>query len=82
VRLEVSDRLVRLTVEDDGRGIPAGTSTVHPSLGMVGMRARAREVNGEIKVENRADGGLRIRVEAPVAGPQDGIEQEDPDPVG
>jgi signal transduction histidine kinase len=77
LRLEVSDRLVRLTIQDNGTGMPADRGSSHASLGMVGMRARAREVHGELHVENRPEGGLRIRVEAPFAAPQDGIQQED-----
>lgn len=74
LRFEVSDRRVRLTVEDDGRGMATNARAAQPSLGMVGMRARAREVNGELRVENRAEGGLRIQVEAPATRSQDGIE--------
>jgi signal transduction histidine kinase len=78
VRFEVSERVVRLTVEDDGRGLGPVRSS-HPSLGMVGMRARAREVAGELRVENRVKHGLRIQVEAPRARFHDGIRQEDAD---
>jgi signal transduction histidine kinase len=77
VHLNVTKTRVQLTIEDNGTGIPHGRAASHPSLGMVGMRARAREVNGELNVENRPEGGLRIRADAPFAGPQDAIEQED-----
>ena len=33
---------------------------------MVGMRARARQLGGELTVESPREGGLRIRVEVPV----------------
>lgn len=82
VRFEVSDRVVRLTVEDDGRGLAAHPRAAQPSLGMVGMRARARELNGELRVENRAEGGLRIQVEAPVARSHDGVRQENSSRIG
>jgi signal transduction histidine kinase len=78
VRLAVNDKTVRLTVEDNGRGIQAKAEG-RPSLGMVGMRARARQVNGELRVDNRQEGGLRIQVEAPVARRQDGAQQENTD---
>jgi signal transduction histidine kinase len=77
VRLEVNDKTVRLSVEDNGRGIPETASAGRPSLGMVGMRARARQVDGELRVDNRDEGGLRIQVEAPLARPKDGDQQED-----
>ncbi len=75
------DRLI-LTVTDNGHGLPASPAHQGPSLGMVGMRARARQVDGELIVENREEGGLRIRVDAPLrkAGLPD--EQEDSSFVG
>ncbi len=58
---------VVLTIEDNGRGIPEGPrSQASSSIGMVGMRARARRIGGELITENRENGGLRLRVEAPV----------------
>jgi signal transduction histidine kinase len=76
VQLEVDAARVRLTVEDNGRGM---TNQAHRprGLGMVGMRARARQLSGELRVDNKHEGGLRIQVEAPVARPQVGIQQED-----
>lgn len=64
---EVIGDLVSLTIEDDGCGIPEGPrmASASSSLGMVGMRARARQIGGELKVENRRSGGLRLRVVAP-----------------
>jgi signal transduction histidine kinase len=79
VRLNVSKKLVQLAVEDNGTGMSNDRTATHASLGMVGMRARAREVSGELHVENRPEGGLRVRADAPFAGPQDAIEQEDAD---
>jgi hypothetical protein len=49
---------------------------------MVGMRARARQVNGELIVENRLEGGLRVRVDAPLQKGTPDAEQEDPGFVG
>ena len=82
VRLEVTGKTVQLTVEDNGRGIAEQTHGARASLGMVGMRARARQLSGELRVDNRAEGGLRIQVEAPVARPDDGNQQEDADFTG
>lgn len=81
VTLHVSGKRVRLQVEDNGKGISKGMTghppVGQPSLGMVGMRARAREIHGEISVENREGGGVRIQVEAPFTKPQDATRQED-----
>ena len=64
---EVDATQVSLTIEDDGTGIPEGPkmASVASSVGMVGMRARARYIGGELQVENRSSGGLKLRVEAP-----------------
>lgn len=59
---------VRMSIEDDGRGLPrveGGGSEA--SLGIIGMRARAGEVNGDVRFGTPAGGsGLRIEVEVPV----------------
>jgi signal transduction histidine kinase len=75
------ERLV-LTITDNGQGLTAVAGHPGPSLGMVGMRARARQVNGELLVENRQEGGLRIRVDAPLQKAGLNVEQEDSSFVG
>jgi signal transduction histidine kinase len=82
IRFEVDSKRVRLTIEDNGRGIEDQSHPGRPSMGMVGMRSRARQVGGELKVENRETGGLRIEVEAPLRRAQDADEQEDPGIAG
>ncbi len=82
VELTVSEQTVVLTIADNGRGLPAIDERKSPSLGMVGMRARTRQVEGEFLVENRSEGGLRIRVEAPVQKAELDIEQEDSNIIG
>jgi signal transduction histidine kinase len=66
--LEVKGHRISLTIEDNGLGIPEGPrmASAASSVGMVGMRARARHIGGELHVENRTSGGLRLHVEAPV----------------
>ncbi|MCB1275329.1 sensor histidine kinase, partial [Prosthecobacter sp.] len=59
---------IQLSIEDNGKGIPpveeGGFQS--PSLGMVGMRARARQSGGELTVSNMIPHGLRIEVVVPV----------------
>jgi signal transduction histidine kinase len=68
--LEVDGAELELTIEDNGRGIRKAEPESHgqPSLGMTGMRARAREIGGDLRVEAALkDGtGVRVRVRAPM----------------
>ena len=58
---------IRLTIEDDGKGLPhqIDETIQSPSLGMVGMRARARQSGGELTTSSRLPQGLRIEVVIP-----------------
>ena len=82
MRLEVAQESVRLTVEDNGRGITPKGGSERPSLGMVGMRARARQLDGELLVQNRDRGGVRIEVTVPLMRPPDAGPQEDSHTAG
>ncbi|MBL8228378.1 MAG: hypothetical protein JNL98_07875 [Bryobacterales bacterium] len=64
--LEVAPGHVRMSIEDNGLGLP-DTSGTHPpaSLGMIGMRARAREIQAQLQFGVPPDGGLRIDVDVP-----------------
>jgi signal transduction histidine kinase len=68
--LDIHDSQVYLSVSDDGRGLPLTPSSGMPSgtgLGMIGMRARARSIGGDLTVRSRPNDGVRIEVRAPVA---------------
>lgn len=81
--LRVTPGRIRLTIADNGRGLETGAQEGKgPSLGMVGMRARARQLDGELLVENRKEGGLRIEVDAPLRPAAAHVEHEDPSLVG
>lgn len=64
VTLSADDAQVRIVIEDNGRGLPSGVRHA-PSLGMVGMRARARHLQGDLRVSNREGGGVQIDVQVP-----------------
>jgi len=68
VTLSADAAQVRLIIEDNGRGLTPGIRHA-PSLGMVGMRARARHLHGDLRVSNRDGGGVRIDVVVPRAAP-------------
>lgn len=83
VTLSVNGRTVNLEIADNGHGLQPSAGPKSPSLGMVGMRARARQLGGELTVENRGARGLVIRVEVPLrqVEPLD-VEQENPSFAG
>jgi signal transduction histidine kinase len=71
VSLTQEDKLLRLTVRDDGKGIAEGTAHFQPGsigVGIGGMRERVREFGGELRVVN-ANPGTLVEVVIPSAIP-------------
>lgn len=68
ISLQQRGRFLKLLIEDDGRGLmkPEQRSS---SIGMTGMRARARQSGGELEVGNVRPHGLRISVTVPARPP-------------
>ena len=82
ISLKVEGQRVALEIADNGQGLRLGPKNKSASLGMVGMRARARQLGGELIVENRKEGGLRVKAEVPCQKPDTQVEQDDPSFVG
>ncbi len=77
--LNSADGWIRLTVADNGRGLPSNGETTTGeklSMGMTGMRARARSIGGELTLKSGP--GLSIEVSLQHAA----AHEEDPHPVG
>jgi len=70
---------VCLSVRDDGHGLPAAGAGPR-GMGMIGMRARARSVGGDLSVRSKAGQGVEIEVRVPAGGVEH--ERKDPHPVG
>jgi signal transduction histidine kinase len=68
VHLRLNEGSVELTIEDNGRGIDLADTLERSSLGMVGMRARAREAGGELVVTSGTSSGVRIIANVPAQG--------------
>jgi signal transduction histidine kinase len=67
MRLERRAGQVILSIHDNGRGIiPPPPGNGHSGMGMIGMRARARSLGGDLGVNSRPGGGVEIRVSIPV----------------
>jgi signal transduction histidine kinase len=64
VRLAVTDR-VELTINDDGRGLPADAAA---GVGLLSMRERAAELGGECALISTPRAGTTLRVWLPLEG--------------
>ena len=60
-----TDRELRLVVSDDGRGLP---QPWHPGVGVTGMRERAEELGGSVRLSSPLGGGTVVELRLPVAG--------------
>ena len=65
-RLGDRQQSLRLVVEDDGPGLPAAGPRAD-GHGLLNMRRRAGELNGEVRYEPAPAGGLRVVVRLPLA---------------
>lgn len=68
VRLVFDATSVKLNVKDDGRGFDAEAQGVGSNghFGLVGMRERAREMGGDVRVGSRPGEGCEVEVNVPV----------------
>ncbi|PFG40766.1 signal transduction histidine kinase [Georgenia soli] len=67
VALHRSPQLLRVQVDDDGRG--AAATSDGRGQGLVGMRERAALFGGTLDAGPRPGGGYRVRAEIPLPGP-------------
>ncbi len=81
VSLDQAEATIRLEIADNGHGLRPRPNAGQ-SLGTVGMRARARQLGGELIMQNRNEGGLMIRAEVPLRRRNPNAEQEDTSFVG
>jgi signal transduction histidine kinase len=68
--VELSDSVVTVKIEDDGKGFNPPTLTDHPTttgkLGLIGMHERARLLGGSLSVNSVPGEGTRVVVNVPV----------------
>lgn len=63
VRLTGVEEILRLDIDDDGRGLPR---EARAGLGLASMQERADELGGRCVIENRPGGGTRVYAELPI----------------
>jgi len=68
-----------LSIRDDGRGLPA-PGVEQRGMGMIGMRARARSIGGDLSVRSKPGAGVEIEVRVPAGDAKN--EREDSHLVG
>jgi signal transduction histidine kinase len=66
IDLSRRDGYIWLSIADNGKGLQRNSGAPKPSVGMVGMRARARHAGGDFRVESPATGGLALSVWVPL----------------
>jgi signal transduction histidine kinase len=80
VSLSAGSGVLRLIVEDNGRGLGPfpRPADARQGLGLIGMRERAQGLGGTFHIENATTGGTRISVTLPlqVVEPGDAEDQE------
>lgn len=87
VRAAVHGDLLRLTIHDDGRGLPPGTTLEQlrdrGHFGLLGMVERAAQVGARIRIGRGGhERGTEVRVELPLSalnGPEESVEPREPE---
>ncbi|PYQ54030.1 MAG: hypothetical protein DMF59_00030 [Acidobacteria bacterium] len=72
IKLRQNDGVASLEIRDDGKGIPAEKVRDHRSLGIIGMRERARRIGASVEVEGVEGRGTTVSVRIPVPAAQAG----------
>ena len=66
--VRVEGDMLLLHVRDNGRGISDAEANDPKSLGLLGMRERARLVHGEVRIQGAPEQGTIVEVRLPVGG--------------
>jgi signal transduction histidine kinase len=73
---------LHLMIEDNGVGMDPIQKLRKPSLGMIGMQARAKQIGGELVVSKSPLGGVRLEASALARKALVDAEQKDAHFVG
>lgn len=66
VRLEATDGLLRVTIQDNGAGFDPEATARPNALGLLSMRERATAIGASFAISSRAGDGTRVVVERPL----------------
>ena len=56
------DAMVTMQIKDDGIGITSGQISDNKSLGLLGMRERARAWKGDVSIQGTHDQGTTVTI--------------------
>jgi signal transduction histidine kinase len=74
VRLAILDETLHLSIEDNGKGISEEAMTDSGALGLVGLRERARFLDGKVSISGESGKGTKVLLTVPIKQPY-AIEQ-------
>lgn len=66
ILLEYSFKFVSVVVEDNGKGFDVSNDIGQESFGLMGMRERAKILNGDIHIKSEPNAGTKITVRIPI----------------
>lgn len=66
IDLQYAQKLICLTVTDNGSGFAAFQGPRSGHFGLLDMRERAQSMGSELKIDNRPEGGARVIVKVPL----------------
>ena len=66
INLTFDTRRVQLSVRDDGRGFDQSNNQSNGHFGLVGMRERATQIGGELRIVSAVGNGTEVVVDAPI----------------
>jgi PAS domain S-box-containing protein len=69
-QLEITDHELLLEVRDNGRGISTGEIGNSKSLGLLGMRERVQQLNGQLSITGAPGQGTTVLIRVPLTGDQ------------
>jgi signal transduction histidine kinase len=70
LQLNADDRMITLVIEDDGKGM-IGRAEDNPGTGLLGLKERAHQLGGEMRLEERLASGTQLIFSVPL--PKQGI---------
>lgn len=78
--LKAEAEKIWLRIEDNGRGFDTNAASL--SVGLTGMRARARQAGGELTIHSKSGRGVQIEVWVPRGEQENYVDQEDANLIG